>query len=565
MLIFSNILLIVFLLAMVYIWGIQGWFSALIHLCCTIAAGTIAFAIWEPLTLNLLIGLKPSIAWSLGLLVPFGVLLIVFRMVIDKLIRKNMQLQQFIGFAGGAACGLASGLLTAGIVVIGLGLLPLGQTMGGYQPFARSGGGGVIEGEGKLWVPVDNIANKFFATLSSGAFAPSFSDVSLSSHRPDLARQVSINRLAKDENASTVATPEELMVSSVYERETPVLEVPPSVGLLLGDAFKNEGNRLLVVDTVWESNDTVGTFDGDQTFRCSGTQVRLVTKKKNGTGEMVKLTAPIAFSKPDGEMRVFKSLDSNLVQAWGSDVRNTVGWVFVVPADETPEFLFVKQLRLNLPKAAAYVQDVNEVLAALGVPSEADQQAASDDAAEGSTNVGDRTGPRGNVTGKFAEQTNKLPRVVSKNYASGLDVTSDGAIRSGSARVTQRVGSVSKRIRIDRLYVPSHQSMIRIEMERDVAQSLLGRAHASAVALGAVYVTDDKGGDGMPAVGYVLSKKGGEQIINIKRIRSAKNLPLTDMERGDKLYVYFKVNRNRTIEKLHIGGTTEQEINLKIN
>ena len=45
-----NILVIVFILGMAYWWGIQGFFSGLLHCAVVITAGALALAIWEPLS-----------------------------------------------------------------------------------------------------------------------------------------------------------------------------------------------------------------------------------------------------------------------------------------------------------------------------------------------------------------------------------------------------------------------------------------------------------------------------------------------------------------------------------
>ena len=565
MLIFTNIFVIVFLLAMLYVWGLQGWFSALIHLICTIVAGALAFALWEPIAMKLIMPyMLPKLAWSIGLIVPFALILIITRMVIDKLVQKNMRFHQLFGFVGGAACGLASGVLTAGIVLVGLGFLPAGPEVGGYQAYGLSPDGEIVEGEGKVWVPVDKWAVKFFDTLSVGAFAPSFSDVSLRTHRPQLAEQTSLMRLAPDAAASAVALPGEVKIESVYVRDLPVYEIPKSIGKMLGENFYADGYKLVVVDSVIESLEKGGMFDSDDTFRCARAQVALATVIGEGKEQKIEMLNPSAFSQPKGKERAFIPFDSNLQVAWGFESINRIGWVFVVPKKARMTHLFVKNLRIALPESVDHEEDVELLANAIGKPKKAEQTVA-DAGGKKKGKLGQRIGPNGEVIGRFAEVTSKLPKAVSKNFATRLDVTEDGAIRSGTANVTQNAGQMSRRTLIDRLYVPSHQAMIRIRMERTIAKSLLGKAHASAVALGTIFVRDNQSAEGILPVGYVLSKNSGEQRIHIERIRRVRQLPLNEMEDGDSLYIYFRVGKSRTIETLHIGGSTEQKIGLKVD
>ncbi|QDU34923.1 Colicin V production protein [Poriferisphaera corsica] len=552
MLLVLNILLIIFIIGMVYMWAVQGFFSALIHLSVTIVAGTLAFAMWEPVS-GLLMAWKPAIAMSVGLLVPFGVLLLVLRMVMDKLIKKNMQFQQMISGIGGGACGLVSGVLTAGILVMGLGLLPTGYTTLGYQAWTATSGGKVVEDDAKLWVGVDEYAYNVFSFLSRGSFAPTLNrGVNLSTARPELPKMIVINRQSADERASLVARPQEVRVGKVYERPADNTGLSTAVELAIGESLNATGHRLVVVDTKWTQERSGGAYDGDDTFRVSASQVRLITSKG--------LYGPKAFSKAQGDQRIMTKFARRTDQAWGSDAEDTIAWVFVVPTNEAVKFMQVRNLRFELPKQNAWEEDVDVVAEAVGVLSEADAKAAADAAAEESSNeVGDREGTRSNASGNWVEVTNKLPRSVSKNFARNLSVQGS-AITSGYAEVDQK-GSVSSRTKIDTFYVPSHQAMIRIEMTPDRANSFFGQAMASASALGMVGVKDDKGST-MPAVGFVL-QRGSHVTIAAKRIRSAKELPVNQMEEGDKLYVYFKVNRDRTIKELIVGGSS-QDMNVVI-
>ena len=108
----ANILLFTYLALIVSLWGHYGLFSAFLHLLVTIVAGALAWAIWEPLVLNLLIKYQPHTAWGVGLLGPFILLLIVIRVIQDRLVRTNMRFENLTSMIGGGFCGFLIGVLT---------------------------------------------------------------------------------------------------------------------------------------------------------------------------------------------------------------------------------------------------------------------------------------------------------------------------------------------------------------------------------------------------------------------------------------------------------------------
>ncbi|QQE12981.1 hypothetical protein JD969_05850 [Planctomycetota bacterium] len=543
---------------MIYMWSVQGFFSALIHLCATIAAGTLAFALWEPLS-GMVMMWKPTIAMSVGLMLPFGLLLIIIRMSLDKLIRKNMQFNQILGGVGGAICGGISAVLTAGILVMGLGLLPTGYTTFGYQPWEAEGGGRVTKSDGaNLWIKVDDYSYGFFRFLSRNAFSPTFSDVNLANARPELPKMIAINKQTASDNGSIVAAHDDISIGKVYYRPSDNTGLSTAVNTAIGDSLNSDGMQLIVVDTTVTkpSGKTVGTFDGDGTFRIPASQVRLMTNKG--------IYAPKAFSKADGDRRFFKAFESRSDQAWGSDRDTSIAYIFVVPSANSEEvkYLTIRNLRFEVPRKSAWEEDVDVVASIVGALSEGDAASASaSDDNESSNEVGDPTGSRSGAIGTWVEISNKLPKAVSKNFARNLTLNGN-AILSGKATV-EKGKTASRSNRIDSFYVPTHQAVLRITLTPDRARSIFGKAMASAGALGLLGVRDSNG-NVHNAIGYVWSqRKSGRTVIEARELQRAKQLPINKLGSDDKLYVYFKVNRGRVIKEL-IVGSSEQELNIDV-
>src|SRR5438477_11176095 len=139
-----NIAAVIIVLAVGYIWLTRGFFSALLHMVCVIAAGAIAFAFWEPLAYFLLgrfttnSGLQ-GVIWAISLVLPFAAALALIRVGFDKMIPWNVAVNDIANYIGGGVCGVISGIITAGILILGIGFLRIAPDEFGYQPLAYTG------------------------------------------------------------------------------------------------------------------------------------------------------------------------------------------------------------------------------------------------------------------------------------------------------------------------------------------------------------------------------------------------------------------------------------------
>jgi hypothetical protein len=552
----ANLMIVAFLLAMIYWWSLQGFFSAFLHLVVVIVAGALAFALWEPLVFNFGMHMQPQYAWGLWLLGPFVLLVIVLRLATDRLIKMNVQFQSLFSSILGGACGLVSGVLTAGIAVIGLGFLPLPSNLGGYEPFVVAGAGQVEEAGSGLWVPVDRYADRTFARLSMAGF---YTSRPLAVYQPDLPQQAALFRMRYDENASVIARPDSVRVDGVWAQPMPVRELPAAVHAGLGGRRDAGGQKAVVVDTTWAMS--AGTFDPDAAVRIPPTQIRLVSQQQRpGGGGTLTFHAPVAFVHQQGDQRVFIPFASADTQAFGNRQTETFGWVFVVPVDQNPRFLMARHLRLELPDADT---DPQAFVAAMGRPAPQEQPdaAVAEVEAAAPSEVGEREGIRAGHTVAEFEATNRLPTPTSRNLATTLRVQDNGVVE-GSASVSGQPGSLSPNVRVDSIFIPSHQGAIRLRIAQDNAQSLLGQARVAAASLQGVWLTDERGDTYQP-IGWVWHRGGSDMDIWVDRIRqvqTARDMPIARMNQGDHIYLYFAVPRGARIVSYNIGDTTRQEI-----
>jgi len=198
-----NIVVILVIALLAYWWANQGFFSGLLHFICVVCAAAIAFAWWEPLAYGLLLG---SSKWNglvpgSMLLLLFLVSLLILRSITDKVAGGNTRIPRPIDATGGAIFGAASGLVTAGMLVIGTGFIDIPEGTLGHTGWGVDGNGRVHEETGsgqdyatQLWIPVDTLTARLFEGLSMGSLHPDIDGRPMAAWNPYLDRQATLLR-----------------------------------------------------------------------------------------------------------------------------------------------------------------------------------------------------------------------------------------------------------------------------------------------------------------------------------------------------------------------------------
>ncbi|MDE0889270.1 MAG: CvpA family protein, partial [Phycisphaerales bacterium] len=211
-----NALAILFALLSVYWFAFkEGFFSGLVHLVCVVVAGALTFAFWEPLALSLLNSSSTrEWAWGLSLLGLFSVFLFVLRLTANFAIPEKINFPNLADMIGGGIMGAGSGILTVGMLMIGVGFLPVGD-LGGVG-FLRDGSGQPIA-KGTL-APFASMTERFYAGLSRGAFAPMTNAGNLANNYPGIAKQAWSLQRDTDEKGriELTAAPNDLTIGTPY-------------------------------------------------------------------------------------------------------------------------------------------------------------------------------------------------------------------------------------------------------------------------------------------------------------------------------------------------------------
>ena len=117
---------------------VQGMFSALVMVILTVLSAAVAFNFYEPLAAGLLHARQPAYADGAALLGLFILTLLVLRIVSDRFLRGNVVAGVWADRVGGGVCGLITGMVLVGTLMIAAQMLPFGQSILGYRPFDDS-------------------------------------------------------------------------------------------------------------------------------------------------------------------------------------------------------------------------------------------------------------------------------------------------------------------------------------------------------------------------------------------------------------------------------------------
>jgi hypothetical protein len=556
-----NLLLIVFVIGTAVLWATYGLFSAFLHLCVTIVAAALAFATWELWVYKLLIGTMPMYAWGVGLIAPFVLYLFALRLGLDRLIRGNMQFPRLADQIAGAACGAGSGVIAAGVLLIGVGFLPLPPAIAGYRPYEVVSNGAVepVQGEG-LWLPADKIAAGLYVGLSDGAFSSSNALVDV---MPEPVKQASEFRLGKqyDENQSVTASPETVGISGVYRfAEEQIPGVGPQVQQWI-DANLSGGNQLLTLGTVYKLAQGTTMFDTDSVLRLAPVQVRLLVENPDSNGPDFLRLAPIGFSKPLGDSADFYPISNNQISATSTFPEAVINWVFVVPSNAKPTYLEVRHTRFELPEAQTL--DGPTLGTMLGkipdAPASEDNGENNTTARTGGMEITDKPQNYTRHVATYIEQSSRLPKGISKNRAQGINYETDGTgIISGT--VLTGTGAGRGNNNLDHIQVSENLRPIRLQVRPTGAETFVGKVGQGdpAANIQEIWLSDTNGRQYFPFA-YVHLRGDGRMNIRVEDImfRNNSELPLNDMRDGDELYIYFRPPPNVTINQYHIGNSTQ--------
>lgn len=586
----ANGLVILLLLVFIGIWARRakgyGAFSAFLAMICVIAAGGIAFALWEPIAYAFL--LKPGtedFAWTLALILPFIVSLVILRLIVDSIVKSNVQLDDVTSFALAGVCAIVSGVVTTGMIVISVGFLRFPGEMLMWQPVESWRDGNLVYSK-PLWVPVDKITAKLYEHLSFGSF-----DVGtpLATYQPDVHVQSGMVRMTFDGVCRNGIQPEDFEVKGHY-----VLAPGAGGTSILSDS--NIPKRQTVV--YFDGSEVVNgsTLHGylmqfNSTAREKGgsiiltpAQLRLICEREDGTAIGIHPCAVVA--TPSGV--------SNAIQRFRFDFQNSVissvgggqtaefAFEFIVPPGLTPLHLLVKNVRVDVVELAqqwagdvqnpdglqrdrsfATVEDRDAAIADRSLFTDAGLGTGSNieyDNSEAETVSTNREGAEGLVVSA------QFPRgyIINRSEKGGLTVVDNKIVDGRVSLTTEQVsGRPDRALQVRAFDPPSGTGIVQVEIFDSGRKSIYGRAVDRAQKVTEQPLLVDSNGNTYPAIGYIHDDGSTVEFRLTPQdlIRNLDSLPpISQSATGDiAQWLIFAPTRGVYITKFVLGNRVVAE------
>lgn len=582
-------LVIAVVAALAYIWASRGFFSALIHMVCTIIAGAIAFALWEPVA-YLIIGSDTSkdgwltdLAWGAALGLPFAIALAVLRLGIDALLGKNVDLDGATNLIGGGVCGAVSGTITAGIFVISLSSLRMQTTIMGYEPFTFDNNGSLVRSSGLIY-PADRLTAWFYSTLSDSTFR---TDNNLATWRPNLADEGALLRINHDEGKSkNVIKPDAFKVLGRYTLEAGQDTFNDTFSPKKYSYTYTDGTQALPSQSVIEGYviafQPAANEKSGRVIVGNG-QLRLVVRKPDGETMGVQPIAVI--SEANFEDPKSKSgpplgrwlFDGQKVFIATFNQRNTapMAFEFPVPKGSEPLALYVKGNRVVLngeegaPKIGTFAtyRSISERDAAIANRSITPSTAAE----ELDTSTAVKVNPArwsGEVPMRVSDA---IPYniVLQKDDVGGLEIGGSGRnlhIISGEAKfLNERLSAVrgaDPNLQVRRLGADEDIAIVHVVVDGKNTQfGFLSDAAANIDRDKAPLIVDETG-QRYACYGYVYQSPTETHITYTPQaaISSLSGLPtITKSQPNDKMTLLFRTGKNVKIKYFVVGGKVVAE------
>ncbi len=555
----TGVLVSGFILAMILWWGSQGIFTAFLHLTAVIAAGAIAFAIWEPLGLGLLLPRQGDYSRGVALLSSFILALLLIRACYDNLIKFNMKFNQVTNLLGGGLCGFFTGVLTSGIMIIGMSMMPIGKDLYGYVPYTVGTDGTVSQTQKLFPFAVDEMTASFYQRLSVGSFS---SDTPLAEHHPDLARQAFMYRVVYEPDSTLSATAAAVKINKIYELETPVKEFSNDMATAIPDNIVAKNLHKLYGVEVDISR--AGAADADGTVRIPPTQIRLqVANPKNESGVFEReLLAPIGFTLNDTGTPIYHPIKDALDTGYVLGDHAAIMWLFAVPKEDTVEFILVRQNRYRPLNPIPLQKDPTQLTKALGEPV-ASVKTEDGGTAGAVTDGSDLASPR--IT-KFFPGNRQYSRTLSSDALS-LEPAAGPSIKSGyGILVPPAPGNrPDPEIIVKQLDAPRQYEIVQLPLSGEQSYTYLKAAINLAANLQEIFVEDANGQHYSP-VGYLINKGDNmeflidprEGIKYISDIKGAKTLT-----KAETIWLVFYIPRGVRLTKF-VAANKKVNITLDI-
>jgi uncharacterized membrane protein required for colicin V production len=554
MIVVFNLIIIALVLLIAYWWANQGLFSSLLHFVCVVVAGALALATWEPLSLLLLKqGWMDNYAIGVSLLLPFAIYLLLARVLCDKVVGENLNFPQWANYVFGGAFGLASGVLSLGMCMLGGGFL-----QSSYEVFGFSGSVRTLNSKGqpafdveKLWLPVHKITASSFGHLGLRALAPE-TGRSIEHVYPLLADQAfSIHRdSAEKGKAKTTAPPDSVKLGRFFF--SPDFE----------NANRTRGAYILEMDV-----DNAAADSGGQ-VTVTASQVRLIEGVPGDSTRTARVAYPDSWSQPlETGARQIYAFDDLLNVATNVPGQQNTKFFFAFPVTDlgtpeqggVPQYVQFKGLRFRLPAMEAE-RPADALAKGLmrGLGGNAGQQAIplNDPSLK-------------SLASKDIQATNSIePAVVSINELTTMEQT-DQLLTEGKQEFQRGGNQASKANRINGIYERDGTRVVRLNISRRSSSIDLWndrtKLREEAGEQAALLLVDAQGNTYAP-VGYIWVRPDGVLVYLDPRrgVETIGDFPPQPSHGNDLLFAIYTPTSGAKIVSIRLGNKPIANVDFEV-
>jgi len=520
-----------------YWWANQGVFSGLLHLLCVIVAGAIAFAFWEPVTVGLLLrgtGFD-NFAWGVSFIVLFVVPLFILRLATNKLVPANVDLPHWANLLFGAPIGLASGVLTVGMILLGVGFVQSQRDIFGVTGVVRNPNDAtqITQVGRKLWIPVHTLTTDFYGWLSVTSLS---TGQPLRQYYPDLDK-VSVSQFR-----------------DTFRRGFGQVSMPPDAATIKSVIVCPERNRCGVrVQFTAEARDF-----GEQ-LTISSAQLRLVSTASGTSHPYV--AHPEKWWQPTKTGSVGEYLFddiSNYATTVPGQESAAMAFDFPWPNADTrvPAFIQIKGVRFKLPRAEAVSgPDYERMLGSSG------------SAQTTTTTVRDFDGT-GQLTSTQLQVSNSLrPVNGSTNRLPGtIRVNSERFIMEGTGEFSRNDPRPSRALRLKGFVEPEGTKNVQLRVRRGGIGDIFNPSLRQRAGDDATPMLVDSMGRTYRPIGFIydLGDKVTVSLSPRKPINSVTDLPQLSQSGGRELRIIFSVTEGVQLVGLRLGDIPVASCNLMV-
>jgi len=544
-------IVIALVLLIAYWWANQGFFSAILHFVAVVCAGAIALAVWEPLVVGLFLNntFFDHYAWGLTLVGVFGISLLVLRVAFDKLAPANVQIPRWADLTFGGALGAGSGVLTVGILIIGIGFVQSASEFMSFKGYSRDNKEitYVHEGESqKLWLPAHTWTARFFEFLSAGSLRPDFEGIPLRQVNPNL-----------DEQALS-------LIRDTYEYGSSRITLPPDSVQIL--STRQTDNAVFVDFSVDHK-----AFDHASMFVMSNSQIRLLGYENGDvTNGWVSVAFPVrwtqqvaaeaALGTTGGELSI-KTIEFDDVSHYMTSVAGQQSATFQVEfprgfgerqlhRDAVPKFVQIKGVRFPLPAVEDVEGQVAGRLADSGYRTEVpDNPTAPMDAANAFIQVRDDVRPMN----------------VSVNFLTGKIEHIERYLYEGEGTFNRTGSRPNRDNRVLGIHAADGTLIVQVDVSRSGLADIYGPARETAGESAAPVLVDSNMNVYRP-IGYIVDRPGkiDLKLTPTRPIESLTELPHLPTSGANKMRLIYQVTANMTVTSFRIGDETVLRTNLPV-